>query len=45
MTRPSPRPSTSRYSEASAVLVPTSSRESRNMPTVITAVPAIGNAL
>jgi len=40
-----PRPSTSRYSDATAVLVPTSSRESRNMPMLITAVPTIGNAL
>jgi hypothetical protein len=45
MTRPRPRHSTSRYSDATNVDVPTSSRESRNIPTVITAMPATGNAL
>ena len=45
ITSPSPRPSTSRYSDAVSVLVPTPRSESRNSPTAITAVPTTGNTL
>ena len=43
ITSPIPMPSTSMYTDASHGAVSTSRRESRNMPTDVTAVPAIGN--
>ena len=45
ITSPMPTPTTSMYTEASQGAVPTRSRESRYMPTIRIAVPAIGNAL
>jgi len=38
-----PTPTTAMYTDASHGAVPTSSGESRNMPTIRIAVPAIGN--
>ena len=42
MTMPSPRPSTTAKPAVTHTLVPTSSRESRAMPTATSAVPTIG---
>ena len=45
MTIPIPSPTTSMYAAAVQIELPTPSRESRSRPTVMTAVPTIGNTL